>query len=92
VGAGEELGIGALEKAALVREIHVYGPALPLAGQGREHSQHRGLGGRLLEEAEDRARAAGYSRMAIIASVGTREYYRSHGYHLRDHYMVKELA
>lgn len=92
VGAGEALGIDALEGAAMVREIHVYGPALPLARQAREHSQHRGLGGRLLADAEKRARAAGYPRLAIIASVGTREYYRGHGYDLRDHYMVKELA
>lgn len=30
--------------------------------------------------------------MAVIAGIGTREYYRSSGYHLEDTYMVKDLT
>ncbi len=91
--AGEiDLGMRELDGAALVREIHVHGPALRLHASGDGQSQHQGLGRRLLEEAEGRSRRAGYSRLAIIASVGTREYYRNRGYHLEGTYMVKDFS
>jgi elongator complex protein 3 len=89
-GAG--LGIEALEDAAVVREIHVYGRAQDLGAREERRSQHRGLGTRLLRRAESIARDAGYSRMAIIASVGTREWYTDRGYQLADTYMVRSLA
>lgn len=88
----EHLGLTELEDAALVREVHVYGPAQELGRREEARTQHRGLGRRLLERAEDRARERGFSRMAIIASVGTRRYYHRNGYRLRGTYMVKDLA
>ena len=43
-------------------------------------------------EAERVAREAKYHRIAVIAGVGTREYYRTKcGYELRGTYMLKEL-
>jgi elongator complex protein 3 len=90
MGAG--LGIEALEEAAVVREIHVYGRAQELGAREKRRSQHRGLGTRLLRRAESIARDAGYSQLAIIASVGTREWYADRGYHLADTYMVRSLA
>jgi len=46
-----------------------------------------------MEEAERIARAeCGLRRMAVIAGVGVREYYRRFGYELHDTYMVKELS
>jgi elongator complex protein 3 len=90
---GVSLGMPELSDAALVREIHVYGPALALGQDGvARGTQHRGLGTALLREAEQRARAAGYARMAIIASIGTRRWYRERGYELEDTYMVRELS
>ena len=47
-------------------------------GEGR--SQHVGLGRRLIAEALKIARDAGFERMAVISSVGTREYYRGLGF------------
>jgi elongator complex protein 3 len=38
------------------------------------------------------ARQAGYQRMAIIAALGTREYYAKLGYELGETYMVKRLS
>src|SRR4030095_5350009 len=75
--------------SALVRELHVYGAEVPLEGSGKV--QHRGLGIRLLKEAEDIARAEGRKKMLIISGVGVREYYRKHGYELEGPYMSKRL-
>ena len=88
----EEAAIFAsLKKAALVRELHTYGQALPLGGKRKEASQHQGLGRKLLVKAEKIAKDKGYFRLAVIAGVGTREYYRRQGYHLEETYMVKEI-
>jgi len=81
-----------LKKTALVRELHTYGQALPLGGKKKEASQHQGLGRKLLEEAEKIAKDKGYSSLAVIAGVGTREYYRRQGYRLQQTYKVKELG
>ena len=79
--------------SALVRELHVFGPELPL-GQRRSHAaQHRGLGERLLREGERIARASfGARQVSVLSGVGARPYYRSLGYHLEEPYMVKDLA
>jgi elongator complex protein 3 len=85
-------GLGELEGAALVREVHVYGPVVRLGEAAAGEAQHLGLGGRLLGEAEARARARGYGRLAVIAAAGTREYYRKHGYEADGLYMVKGIG
>ena len=87
----EALGIGALDQAALVREIHVYGRAQELGARDHDRTQHRGLGTRLMRRAEALATAAGYSRLTVIASIGTREWYADRGYHLADTYMTRRL-
>lgn len=79
-----------LEGAAVVREVHVYGPALRLGVRG-SHAQHRGLGARLLEEAARIARGAGFGRLSVIAAVGTRAYYRARGFSLGTLYMHRSL-
>ncbi len=81
------------ENSALVRELHVYGPEVPLSEQQERAAQHKGLGKALLREAE---RIAGEEfkapRMIILSGVGAREYYRTEfGYHLQGDYMVREL-
>jgi elongator complex protein 3 len=95
-GSGVEpikLEIPEIEGAALVREVHVYGPALALGASGKDQAvQHTGIGRRLLAEAERCAHKAGYSKMAIIASVGTRGYYAKYGYELEGTYMVRSLG
>ena len=52
------------------------------AGAVAAKSQHRGLGGALMREAEGIAWRAGCERMAVIAGVGARGYYRKLGYTL----------
>ena len=52
--------------------------------------QHRGLGKKLIEEAEKIAKKqAGIKKVAVIAGIGTRDYYRRLGYTLKESYMVK---
>lgn len=80
-----------LKGAAIVREVHSYGQAMGLSQRGKGKTQHRGLGKQLLERAEKRAREKGYKKMAVIAAVGTREYYRKLGYRQEGLYMVCEL-
>lgn len=81
-----------LEGAALVRELHVYGEALPLGASDPHTPQHQGLGTDLLEEAARLARAAGYARLAVIAALGTRDYYRRLGFGRGESYMVRALG
>ena len=71
------------QKASLVRELHVYGPVVPVGEriQRSEQSQHRGLGTRLLFEAEEISRNEFKRRKQLVISAsGTREYYRQRGY------------
>lgn len=78
-----------LRGAALVRELHVYGPAAPLGSKDATVTQHAGLGARLLAEAERQAGAAGYHRVAVISAVGTRRYYEARGYRPQGLYHLK---
>lgn len=81
-----------LKGAALVREVHVYGQALPIGKRNKNSSQHQGLGRKLLAAAAKIALAQGFKKIAVIAGVGTRNYYRRLGYWLENTYMVKGLA
>lgn len=80
-----------LSDQARVRELHVYGPMLPI-GSRKDGWQHRGYGERLVEEAEALAREAGYSRLEVTSGIGARGYYRRLGYDLHGPYMVKQLV
>ncbi|MBP8950298.1 MAG: tRNA uridine(34) 5-carboxymethylaminomethyl modification radical SAM/GNAT enzyme Elp3 [Candidatus Promineofilum sp.] len=80
-----------LAGCAMIREVHVYGPALDPGTDSRGEAQHTGLGAALIEHARAIARAAGYPRLAVISAVGTREYYRRLGFAPDGLYMIMEL-
>ena len=81
-----------LFKTAIIRELHVYGRQQSLSDGGvKSKSQHKGFGRQLMDKAEELARKAGYKKIAVIAAIGTREYYRKLGYKLENTYMVKTL-
>jgi len=84
-------GLGDLDDAAIVREVHVYGQSLPVGEEGNGAAQHTGLGTRLLEVAEKIAQRRGFHRMAVIAAVGTRRYYLERGFDRGKLYLVKSL-
>jgi elongator complex protein 3 len=81
-----------LRDAALIREVHVYGQALQVGREQVGAAQHSGLGTSLLEQAEELARTRGYSHLAVIAAVGTRQYYAARGFKSGELYMVKKIA
>lgn len=78
--------------SAVIREVHVYGPALELGASSRGEAQHIGLGTRLIGHAESIARSAGLERLAVISAIGTREYYRRQGFVLGELYMARSLS
>jgi elongator complex protein 3 len=79
-------------RVSIVRELHVYGTAIPVHARDPSKFQHQGFGTLLMEEAARIARDEhGSDRMAVISGVGTRHYYRKLGYELEGPYMVMNL-
>jgi elongator complex protein 3 len=81
--------------ASIVRELHVYGTAVPVHSRDPGLFQHQGFGTLLMEEAARiAAEEHGSDVLAVISGVGTRGYYRRLGYELRagDALMTKRLA
>lgn len=77
---------------SLVRELHVYGSAVPMHGRDPKKFQHQGYGTLLMEEAERIARHEHRSqKISVISGVGVRSYYARLGYSLDGPYMSKAL-
>ncbi|MFA5357403.1 MAG: tRNA uridine(34) 5-carboxymethylaminomethyl modification radical SAM/GNAT enzyme Elp3 [archaeon] len=81
-------------KTALVRELHVYGKALPLGKRSDKSTQHRGVGKKLMFEAEKIAKERFDSnKIVVISGLGVKEYYRKNfGYKNDGHYVSKKLV
>jgi elongator complex protein 3 len=80
------------EKTAIVRELRVYGPLVPVGKHVAGAWQHKGYGGILLSEAE-RAASEEYSRskIAVTSALGTKQYYKQFGYSYDGPYVSKRL-
>ncbi|MCX6791005.1 MAG: tRNA uridine(34) 5-carboxymethylaminomethyl modification radical SAM/GNAT enzyme Elp3 [Candidatus Gribaldobacteria bacterium] len=79
---------------AIVRELHVFGQMTQITHGGKtsiNSNQHKGLGKKLITEAEKIAKKFGYKKIAVISAIGARPYYRKLGYKLQNTYMVKSL-
>lgn len=71
------------ERTAVVREIHVYGPLVPVGEPPRDRARHRGFGRWLMSEAERIAVEELDARgILVISGVGARNYFRKLGYEL----------
>jgi elongator complex protein 3 len=80
-----------LQNAALVRELHVYGPMIEIGDQSHDW-QHKGYGKKLLRKAEEMAADAGYDKLSVISGIGAREYYREKlDYYQDGPYVSKRL-
>ena len=91
--------------SALIRELHVYGEAESIK-QNKEKNkkinkstqinaktatQHKGLGKKLLNHAEQIAKQNKKNKIIVISGIGAREYYRKLGYKKQGPYMVKNI-
>jgi elongator complex protein 3 len=86
-----DTGLSELSDSALVRELHIYGQSLEVGENVEGAAQHAGLGTDLMQRAEAIAARQGYSKIAVIAALGTRGYYEKMDYNLVGTYMVKAM-
>ncbi|TRZ54000.1 MAG: tRNA uridine(34) 5-carboxymethylaminomethyl modification radical SAM/GNAT enzyme Elp3, partial [Dehalococcoidia bacterium] len=62
-----------LNNCALIRELHTYGNIVPLNELNQSASQHKGLGKKLMKEAEKIAKKRfGIKKIAVISGIGVR--------------------
>ena len=79
-------------KCCIVRELHIYGPVVPVGFKDDHSWQHKGFGKKLLDEAERIARDEyDANKMVVMSAVGARMYYFEAGYRVDGPYMVKKL-
>jgi elongator complex protein 3 len=78
--------------SAIVRELHVYGPLVPVGKRSAEAWQHKGYGSMLLSEAERVAREDyDLKKILVISALGTKQYYMRFGYDRDGVYVSKKL-
>ena len=83
--------LSVLENSAIIREVHTYGQLVPIS-KTQIAPQHRGLGKKLIKEAEKITKKEfNLNKVAVISGIGVRNYYRKLGYKLKGEYMVKKL-
>lgn len=88
----DEIVFKELVDCALIRQIHVYGELQTIKNnEYNDGHQHKGLGKKLIERAEEISKKFSYKKIAVIASIGTRNYYRKYGYDIEEYYMTKKL-
>ena len=82
-----------LEGSALVREVHVFGDQLDFGMRSDGSGQHMGFGKKMMAHAESLVREhyPKINKIAVIAGVGAREYYRKLSYSLQEEYMIKDI-
>ncbi|MEM2486857.1 MAG: GNAT family N-acetyltransferase, partial [Candidatus Bathyarchaeia archaeon] len=81
------------QPSGIIRELHVYGPLVPVGKHLANAWQHKGYGGILLEEAENVIRHEyGLKKILVISALGTKEYYKRFGYKYDGPYMSKILT
>jgi elongator complex protein 3 len=78
--------------SAIVRELHVYGPLVPVGKHLTKAWQHKGYGAILLSEAERKARDDyDLKKLLVISALGTKQYYMRFGYNRDGVYVSKRL-
>jgi len=81
------------EPCSIVRELHVYGPVVPVGKHQAKAWQHKGYGQQLLTQAE-RITKQEYNRnkIVVISALGTKQYYKRLGYRYDGPYMSKTAS
>jgi len=80
------------QPCSIIRELHVYGPVVPVGKHRAKAWQHKGFGQQLLTEAEHTTKQE-YNRgkIIVISALGTKQYYKRLGYEYDGPYMSKTL-
>jgi elongator complex protein 3 len=81
-----------LDNCAMIREVHVYGNVVDVGVSEEGRAQHLGLGSKLIEKAKEIANKNGYTQLAVISAIGTREYYSARGFELKELYQIATLT
>ena len=81
-----------VNQTAIIRELRVFGPLVPVGKHFDGAWQHKGFGGILLSEAEKIAQNK-YNRKKIVvtSALGTKNYYKNFGYNYDGPYVSKYL-
>jgi len=80
------------ENTALVRELHVYGQAVPIGSSLTRAWQHKGFGKELLRKAEEIAKNEfNMKKIIVISGVGVKPYYRKFSYRNDGPFVSKVL-
>jgi elongator complex protein 3 len=89
--SGKKHFLSVLENSAIIREIKTLGELVPIGEKGFS-PQHRGLGKKLIKEAEEIAKKEfKVKKVAAISGVGARDYWRKLNYRLKESYMIKKI-
>ena len=73
--------------SAQIRELHVYSTISKVGEKSDKYgTQHKGIGSKLLRDAELFSLINGYSSIVCISGIGVREYYRKRGYDVTTTY------
>ncbi|MGQ9719968.1 MAG: tRNA uridine(34) 5-carboxymethylaminomethyl modification radical SAM/GNAT enzyme Elp3 [Candidatus Jordarchaeum sp.] len=79
-------------ESMMVRELHVYGPLVPIYEKPKDEWQHRGYGKKLLSLAEKIAREEyDAKKLLVLSGLGVKEYYYKLGYKPDGVYVSKKL-
>ncbi|HXF63826.1 MAG TPA: tRNA uridine(34) 5-carboxymethylaminomethyl modification radical SAM/GNAT enzyme Elp3 [Caldilineaceae bacterium] len=89
---GSRAFLDEIADSALIREVHVYGPALSIGAESDDgQAQHSGLGSQLIAAARRISKEAGFRRISVIAATGTRAYYAARGFEQGELYMSGDV-
>jgi elongator complex protein 3 len=81
------------QPCSIIRELHVYGPVVPVGKHMPKAWQHKGYGAILLSEAERITRQEyGFKKILVISALGTKQYYKRFGYKYDGPYVSKILG
>jgi len=79
-----------VEPCSIVRELHVYGPVVPVGKHQAKAWQHKGIGQQLLAEAERITKEEyNQNKIMVTSALGTKQYYKRFGYYHDGPYMSK---
>ena len=78
------------KKTLIIRELHVYGKQV-IVNNDSKHTQHKGLGKKLMANAEEIAKKNNCNKIVVISGIGVKEYYKKIGYKEDGPYVSKKI-